>query len=251
MKQLDGRVTQNRPIAADIYKMTLSFSEEIGEIKSGQFLTVATGGDKNLLKRPFGIIKSDKFSATFCYQIKGGGTKTLSLAKEGDVLSCVLPLGNGFDVPKNRQKIALVGGGIGVFPLLSVIDKHSSAHDIMSFFGFKNKESICLDGEACTPAVIATDDGSFGEKSNAVRALFDFGAEEFDLILACGPSVMLSALKSGLSGKNIKIKTYVSVEERMGCGIGACLTCTCDKSDGSKARVCKDGPVFDIWEVEL
>jgi dihydroorotate dehydrogenase electron transfer subunit len=247
-----GRVIENSQIAESIYKMVLEFNDNLDSINCGQFINVSTNNSANLLKRPFGIIEYTKNIVTFCYQIKGEGTLNLSKVKISEMLDCVLPLGNGFNVPDNAKNIALIGGGIGVFPLISVINKYKDKN-ITAYFGYKNKNCICFGGniDNIQNIVLSTDDGSCGVKGNSVQCFVTDKNKNFDLILACGPLVMLKALKQLLKENNIKIKTYVSLEERMGCGIGACLVCTCKKSDGNNARVCKDGPVFDIWEVEL
>lgn len=120
--------------------------------------------------------------------------------------------------------------------------------------GFRSKSCACLlnEFEKSKTLTVTTDDGSAGVKGNAVEAfLADFGNKKPDAIIACGPPVMLSVLKKKLAENNISIPCYVSLEERMGCGIGACLVCVCKTSNGGNARVCKDGPVFDINKIEL
>lgn len=252
MTELTVTVTENVKIAEGTYVMTFEAEKAVEGIKAGMFVMLKTADGEMLLKRPFGILKSGGKSVSIAYQIKGAGTESLSEAKAGDRLHCLMPLGNGFDVG-GAQKIALVGGGAGVFPLLSVLDKYPE-REVSSYLGFRNKAAVCLECEFSIngTAVIATDDGSYGLKGSVVDAFINSDlAKSADLILACGPKPMLRALKTALAERQIKTKTLVSLEERMGCGIGACLVCTCDKTDGGKARVCKDGPVFDIWEVEL
>ncbi len=252
MKELIATVKKNGEIAENIYAITLTLPESVGEIKGGQFLNLSTGSAKHLLKRPLGIMKVEGDDVTVCYQLKGEGTYTLAEAKVGDKLSVLLPLGNGFDLGE-AKRVAVIGGGVGIFPLISVIRSHKDC-EFYSYIGFRNKNAVCLldELEKSEKLVVTTDDGSYGEKGNAVSAfLADRQNVDADLIIACGPPIMLKVLKEKLISEGIKTKCLVSLEERMGCGIGACLVCVCKKSDLSNARVCKDGPVFDVNEVEL
>lgn len=252
MTELTVTVTENLKIAEGTFVMTFETERAVNDIRAGMFVMLKPANGEMLLKRPFGILKSVGNSVSIAYQVKGGGTESLMESKAGDRLSCLMPLGNGFEVG-DANKIVLVGGGAGVFPLLSVLDKYPD-REISSYLGFRNKAAVCLECEFSKNgrAVIATDDGSYGIKGSVVDAFINGDlVKSADLILACGPKPMLSALKKALAQRQIKTKTLVSLEERMGCGVGACLVCTCDKTDGGKARVCKDGPVFDIWEVEL
>ena len=204
------------------------------------------------LRRPIAVCKAEGDRITVCYRLKGEGTRSLaSDYKAGEKLSVLLPLGNGFSLKKEQKKIAVVGGGVGIFPLISAIREFSD-REIYAYMGFRNKGAICMEYEMlrAKKLTVCTDDGSAGFRGTSVQALKE---ELFkvapDAILACGPVPMLRALKGVVAGTGIP--TYVSLEERMGCGIGACLVCTCGKADGSRARVCKDGPVFEIGEVVL
>ncbi len=253
MKELFATVKSNILIAENIYSLTLALPEDVGEIKGGQFLNVSTGSAKHLLKRPLGIMKAENGCVTVCYQLKGEGTHMLAQAKAGDKLSVLLPLGNGFNIAENEKNIVVVGGGVGIFPLISVINSHKDKN-FYSYIGFRNKSAVCLLDELnhSKKLTVVTDDGSYGAKGNAVSAyLEDADCVKADLIIACGPPIMLKVLKQKLEEREIKTRCLVSLEERMGCGIGACLVCVCKKTDGTNARVCKDGPVFDINEVEL
>ena len=250
MKDLLATVKQNTEIAENIYKMTLTLPESAGALAGGQFVNLATGDGLQLLRRPLGICLAEGKDITVCYQLKGKGTQKLAEAKAGDRLKILLPLGNGFNLG-SAKNIAVIGGGVGVFPLIYTMRKNQD-RNFYTYFGFRNKKAVCLLNEVpkCKQFSAVTDDGSYGEKDNAVNAFFK-AAPAVDLIIACGPPIMLKALKEGLSERNDKTPCLVSLEERMGCGIGACLVCTCKKSDGGNARVCKDGPVFDIDKVVL
>lgn len=258
MKELKARVCSNEEIAPGIFEIDFVLPEEVA-FRCGQFVNLSVGDGAHLLRRPFAILSYNRELRTVsvCYQVKGEGTQLLSRKREGDLLTCVLPLGNGFSIAEEQRRIALIGGGVGVFPLLSVLRgyKESDKH-FRSYMGFRSAKFVNTFGRydsRSDAAFILTDDGSFGEKGTAVSKFFaDFEEAKPDLILACGPTPMLRALKAGLSERGIATPCYVSLEERMGCGIGACLVCVCKKS-GSEAnvRVCKDGPVFEINEVEI
>lgn len=252
MKELTATVKENIKIAENIYSLTLTLPEEV-EIKGGQFLNLSTGNPANLLKRPFGVVGCEGKDVTVCYQLKGEGTHTLSKAEVGAKLNVLLPLGNGFTIPESAKNVVVIGGGVGVFPLISVIRQHKDKN-FYSYIGFRNADAVCLlnELEKSQKLTVVTDDGSYGAKGNAVAAyLADKGNVKADIIIACGPPIMLKVLKSKLKEEGITTPCLVSLEERMGCGIGACLVCVCKKSDGNNARVCKDGPVFNIDEVEL
>lgn len=253
MKELLSTVKEVKQIAENTFSLTVTLPESAGEIKGGQFLNIATGDGSRLLKRPFGVVKADGNDITVCFQVKGEGTTALSRAKAGDKLAVLLPLGNGFDIPENAKNVVVIGGGVGIFPLVPVICGEKSKK-FYSYIGFRNKNCACLLDEfnRSEKLTVVTDDGSLGGKNNAVNAYFeDIDSVPADLIVACGPPVMLKALKKKLKENGVKTPCLVSLEERMGCGIGACLVCVCRKTDGGNARVCKDGPVFDINEVEL
>lgn len=258
MKELKVKVHLNEEIAPDIYEMDLQLDEEI-EFRCGQFVNLSVGDGAHLLRRPFAVVFYDRERRIIgiCYQVRGEGTKLLASKKQGDELTCALPLGNGFVIGEEQKRVALVGGGVGVFPLISVLcEYHGSDKYFCSCMGFRSKEYVNTFGlfdKRSDEFFAATDDGSFGEKGNAVQLFFDnYERAKPDVILACGPAPMLRALKAGIKEHGISVPCYVSLEERMGCGIGACLVCVCRTQDGKgNRRVCKDGPVFDIDEVEI
>lgn len=251
MKDLLSVVKDNREIAENIYKITLTLPENV-KLHGGQFVNLATGDNSLLLRRPLGVCIYENSDLTLCYQVKGKGTKKLTEAKSGDSLKVLLPLGNGFDLSAYKN-IAVIGGGVGVFPLIATIRENWNKN-FYSYIGFRNKNAVCLldELEKSNSLTVTTDDGSFGKKGNAVDAfLSDSDMLDYDVIISCGPPVMLRILKQKLAEKGINKPCFVSLEERMGCGIGACLVCVCKTTDGKNARVCKDGPVFNINEVEL
>ena len=289
MKELRVKVLENVPVAAGVNRLTFSLPEAVEGLRCGRFVNLSVGDGAHLLRRPIAICEYSENTVTVCYQIKGAGTRLLAQRRAGDMLSCVLPLGNGFVLRENEQRVALIGGGVGVFPMLSVLHAYKgSGRQFYSYIGFRNKAAVCAEEafkalSAC--CAIVTDDGSYGaftaserfgglrvsadaerslpadrkdeggqafRRMNAVAAFFeDAERAKPDVILACGPLPMLRVLKAGLAERGLRVPCYVSLEERMGCGIGACLVCVCDTEGGEHARVCKDGPVFSIGEVKL
>ena len=251
MKDYQAIIVENKEIANGICSVTFRLNEA-ANVRCGQFGDIAVGGS-HLLRRPIAICKVDGDLVTFCYQVKGEGTQKLKTMGAGTCLNVLMPLGNGFFVEETEKKIALVGGGVGIFPLISVLREYAGKKEIAAYMGFRNKGAVCgLDEFAKADTFVAvTDDGSFGEKMNSVQAF----AEDLkkgnrpDVVLACGPTPMLRALKKLAEEENLTC--FVSLEERMGCGIGACLVCVCGLTNGKNARVCKDGPVFNAKDVTL
>lgn len=251
MKDYIATIVKNEQIAENIYAVTFDLGEE-ARVRAGQFGNIAVGGT-HLLRRPMAVCKTDGKEVTFCYQIKGEGTQTLKTMGAGTRVNVLMPLGNGFFVEENEKKVALVGGGVGTFPLISVFREYGDKKEISAYIGYRNKGAVCgvEEFEKAKKFVAVTDDGSYGEKMNAVQAFeADLKAgNRPDVVLACGPTPMLRALKSLVEKENLNC--FVSLEERMGCGIGACVVCVCEKTNGARARVCKDGPVFKVSDVKL
>ncbi|MBO5240316.1 MAG: dihydroorotate dehydrogenase electron transfer subunit [Clostridia bacterium] len=251
MKDYIATIVKNEQIAENIYAVTFDLGEE-ARVRAGQFGNIAVGGT-HLLRRPIAVCKTEKKEVTFCYQIKGEGTQKLKTMEAGTRLNVLMPLGNGFYVEENEKKVALVGGGVGTFPLISVLREYGDKKEISAYIGYRNKGAVCgvEEFERAAKFVAVTDDGSYGEKMNAVQAFeADLKAgNRPDVVLACGPTPMLRALKTLVEKENLNC--YVSLEERMGCGIGACVVCVCEKTNGARARVCKDGPVFNVNDVLL
>ena len=250
MREVTATILENVKIAEDIYSLTF-YTEEPVPVRAGQFCMIGVGA--HALRRPVAVCKAEGERITVCYRLKGAGTRSLaSDYKAGEKLSVLLPLGNGFTLSENQKKIAIVGGGVGIFPLVSAIREFADKKEIYAYMGFKSRGAVCMELEMrrAKKFVLATDDGSEGYHGTAVEAFMnEFDTVKPDAVLACGPTPMLRALKEATKDKGIPV--YVSLEERMGCGIGACLVCVCGKKDGSRARVCKDGPVFEASEVEL
>lgn len=251
MKDYIATIVKNEKIAENIHAVTFQTEEPVA-VRAGQFGNILVGGT-HLLRRPIAVCKAEGNQVTFCYQIKGEGTQKLKTLGAGTRVNVLMPLGNGFFVEETEKKVALVGGGVGVFPLISVLREYGGRKEIAAFIGYRNKNAVCgvEEFEKADKFVGVTDDGSYGEKMNAVQAFATALKQGYrpDVVLACGPTPMLHALKGLAEEENLPC--YVSLEERMGCGIGACLVCVCDLTNGKKARVCKDGPVFNAKDVVL
>ena len=251
MRDYKATILKNEKIADGIYEITFDLGEKPA-VRCGQFGNILVGG-AHLLRRPIAICKTEGSTVTFCYQVKGDGTKKLTGMKAGEETQVLLPLGNGFFVEETEKKVALVGGGVGVFPLISVLRQYQGQKEISAYIGYRNQGAVCgvSEFEKADKFVAVTDDGSYGEKMNSVQAFEkDLQSGNIpDVVLSCGPTPMLRALKAVCERENIPC--FVSLEERMGCGFGACVVCVCNLTNGKRARVCKDGPVFNANEVVL
>ncbi len=249
MREVNAVVVENKEIAEEIFALTFSCGEAV-PVRAGQFCMIGVMGFP--LRRPIAVCKAEGERITVCYRLKGEGTRALSRVNAGEVLSVLLPLGNGFFVAEEEKRIAVVGGGVGIFPLISLIREYEGKKEISAYMGFRNRDALCMEEEMARAnhLTLASDDGSVGFHGTAVQAFInDFNRAKPQAVFACGPTPMLRALKG--AANDLGVPVYVSLEERMGCGLGACLVCVCNKTDGRHARVCKDGPVFEINEVEL
>lgn len=246
-------VSQER-IAEGIYSMWLATENIAANAKAGQFISMYTNEADKLLPRPISICEIDaaKGQLRVVYRVTGEhtGTEKFSQMKAGETLEILGPLGNGFT--KETKKAFLIGGGIGIPPMLELAKELDCEKQIIA--GYKDELFLTEDLEKYGELYIATEDGSAGTKGNVMDAVRE-NALTADVIYACGPTPMLRAIKA-YAGEN-GILCYLSMEERMACGIGACLACVCkskdidDHSHVHNKRVCKEGPVFLSTEVEL
>lgn len=237
-------------IAADTYDFTVRAPELAAAAKPGQFAHIYVPG--RTLRRPISICDIDRANGTlrFVFQIRGAGTADLAKFKVGDSLDILAPLGNGFSVEPGKKAL-FVGGGIGVPPLLGAV-KHYGENAVVAV-GFRSADYAILteDFKAAGCAVrVATDDGSLGHHGLVTNLIRDV---QPDIICACGPMVMLRAVAA--YAKENGIRCEISLEERMACGIGACLGCAVELYDENgeiyMGHVCKDGPVFAAERVVL
>ncbi len=242
-------VTENKKLTESIFALKLTADDIVKNAAPGQFVHIKCG-DANLLRRPISICDARNGLLTLVVEMRGEGTRWLTGRREGDVLDIIGPMGRGFDL--SGKNIILVGGGIGVPTMLYTARSHAGR--AAAVLGFRNKDCIILKDElekACKEVVITTDDGSIGEHGTVslpLERLLRTG--EYDSVLACGPRAMLKAVAALAEAYNAPCQ--VSMEERMGCGIGACLVCACKTiKDGKEEmrHVCKDGPVFRASEV--
>lgn len=247
-----GKVVCQKEISPDIFDMTISFPKGAKEAKPGQFVAIYCKSGERLLPRPISICGIDKEAGTIriVYRIAGAGTKEISTWKEGDTFEIMGPLGNGFTLKEDRAII--IGGGIGVPPMLELAKQLGGEKTVV--LGYRNDQSLFLKEEfdAVADVKIATDDGSAGVHGTVVDAIREY-AVEGDTIYACGPMPMLKALAE--YAKEHGMEAQISLEERMACGIGACLGCITKSktkdhhTNVHNKRICKEGPVFDAKEV--
>ena len=281
-------VVDQNALGSGIYDLTLKTTNIAKAAKAGQFVSVYSNDRSKLLPRPISLcgIDRDEDTIRLVYRVTGENTGTEEFSKlvMGDKIRILGPLGNGFTVEPGK-KAFLIGGGIGVPPMLQLAkdinsgvvqttgavdtntqekgqteEKQINGHgkkicDMNIIMGYRDENTFLLDEfKEQADSFVATEDGSVGTKGNVIDAINENGLEA-DVIYACGPMPMLRALKAYAMEHDMEC--YVSMEERMACGIGACLACVCKTKDKdahsnvNNKRICKEGPVFDAKEVEL
>ena len=248
-------ILEQREISDQIYSLWLHADDIVREARPGQFVSVYCRDESRLLPRPISICELDKESGRLrlVYRAVGAGTQEFSFYGPGETLELVGPLGNGFPLDKGYEKPLLIGGGIGVPPMVELAKWLPGDKTIVS--GYRNGDLVLKEELSRNAALyVATEDGSAGTKGNVLDAVRE-NRLEADAIFACGPAPMLRALKAYAAEEGIDC--YLSLEERMACGIGACLACVCTSKDVDahtnvkNKRICKDGPVFAAEEIEL
>ena len=281
-------VVDQNALGSGIYDLTLKTKNIAKAAKAGQFVSVYSNDKSKLLPRPISLcgIDRDEDTIRLVYRVTGENTGTEEFSKlvMGDKIRILGPLGNGFTVEPGK-KAFLIGGGIGVPPMLQLAkdinsgvvqtsgavdtntqgkgqteEKQINGHgkkicDMNIIMGYRDENTFLLDEfKEQADSFVATEDGSVGTKGNVIDAIKENGLE-VDVIYACGPMPMLRALKAYAMEHDMEC--YVSMEERMACGIGACLACVCKTKDKdahsnvNNKRICKEGPVFNAKEVEL
>ena len=253
-------VLKQQCIGKDIYDMTIQTKHIAGHAKAGQFVSLYSNDASKLLPRPISLCGIDAEAGTLrlVYRVTGEGTGTeeFSRLKEGDKIRVLGPLGNGFTVEPGK-KAFLIGGGIGIPPMLELAKtiKAAGTCEFVSVMGYRDAQTFLLDEfKEQGDCYVATEDGSVGAKGNVLDAIRENGLKA-DVIFACGPTPMLRALKA--YAEEHEIECWLSLEEKMACGIGACLACVCQSKEVDEhshvhnKRICKDGPVFLAQEVEL
>ncbi|MCR4831765.1 MAG: dihydroorotate dehydrogenase electron transfer subunit [Pseudobutyrivibrio sp.] len=248
-----ANVLSQKKLADGVFSMVLETKASESAVP-GQFINIFSNDGSKLLPRPISICEIDKAAGTLrvVYRVVGAGTTEFSGLSEGDTVEVLGPLGNGF--PFEGKTAIVVGGGIGVPPMLELTKQFPGP--VTAVMGYRNDDLFLADEfiDASNELIVATDDGSVGVHGTVVDAMKENDLTA-DVIYACGPKPMLRGVAEYAKDKGITC--YVSMEERMACGVGACLGCVCqstdvdDHSHVNNKRVCKDGPVFLSTEVVL
>lgn len=254
-KKVIARVVSQKEIAPAIFDMWLHTELAKGAVP-GQFICLYTNDKSALLPRPISICEVDKEKdlLRIVYRVAGKGTAEFAAYKAGDEVAILGTLGNGFPYEKAEgKKVFLMGGGIGIPPMLEFAKEMQAEKQIV--VGYRDDKTFLKeDLEKYGKVYIATEDGSVGTKGNVMDAIRE-NALSADMIFACGPMPMLRAIKK--FAEEAGIPAYISLEERMACGVGACLGCVAKTkeidhhSHVHNARICTDGPVFEAGEVDI
>lgn len=245
-------IASQERLTEDVYSMWLKEREIASFAKPGQFLSLYCKSGNRLLPRPISICETDGDNGTLrlVYRVVGKGTEEFAGLKTGDTLEILGPLGNGFHM--EGHKAILIGGGIGIPPMLELAKQLKGEKQIV--LGYRDMTFLEKEFEAYGSVYISTEDGSRGTKGNVIDAIKAAGLDG-DIIYACGPGPMLRGVKAFATERGMKAQ--LSLEERMACGIGACLACVClskekdHHTNVKNKRICKDGPVFYADEIEL
>ena len=237
-------------IAKGIYDLWVEYPEA-AKAKPGQFVSIRCGA--HLLRRPISICEIDGENGRLrlVFEVRGEGTKELAECEAGDSIDILAPLGNGFNLGNNARRAVFVGGGIGVPPLLEAARHFGKNAD--AILGFRSAGAMILKSDFekyCGSVAIATEDGSAGEKGFVTPAFCRRLDSPCDVVFACGPRAMLRMVAQEAIKRSIPC--FVSMEEHMACGVGACLSCACKGIYEGKEQylhVCKHGPVFDAKRI--
>ncbi len=244
MKQELFKIISNTPIANDVLKMVLE-GDTSDITASGQFVNIKIDG--LYLRRPISVCDVEDNKLTLIYKVVGKGTEIMRDMKAGEMLDILTGLGNGYDLTLSGNKPLLLGGGVGVPPLYNLAKKLiAEGKEVTVILGFNSKCDVFYENEFATlgtKVFVTTADGSYGIKGFVTDAVKDL---DYTYFYTCGPEPMLKAVY-----KSLTTSGQFSFEERMGCGFGACMGCSCKTITGNK-RICKEGPVLQkediIWE---
>lgn len=243
MKAIEFKIIENINIAKDIYRLKLEgYTDDIS--RSGQFVNLTIDGE--YLRRPISICDWEENKLTLIYKVVGRGTEKLSKYPVGKLINTLIPLGNGFDETMCKDKPLLIGGGVGIPPLYGLAKKIKEFNpnaEITVVLGFNKEEEVFLKEdfeELGAKVYVTTVDGSVGTKGFVTDVVNEIEASYF---YTCGPMAMFKAVETV-----VKTSGQYSFEERMGCGFGACMGCSCKTKYGNK-RICKDGPVLQREEI--
>ena len=268
-------VVENLAVGDDTFRMVVRSPEIAGEVKPGQFVSVRYEGTEAYLRRPFSICAVNLAQGAFeiLYQIKGKGTQIMSRYRAGEFVDVLGPLGNGFQTKALKSgRAAIIGGGIGVFPLLLLARKLQADMQELPdiYLGYRDQSRVLLQQEfteCSSNLIVMTEDGSVGGRGYVTepfqrRCEEEQNAPAYQMVYACGPETMLRSVQRICADQRMELQ--LSLEQRMGCGIGACLVCACALTDKAEkaagtgdvrensmryGHVCKEGPVFRGDEV--
>lgn len=258
MIETSVKVLSNKKVAMDQFEMVLESAVRLPSIKPGQFCMVSVNDASRLLRRPFSVFRvKDKKKFSILYKLAGEGTKSLSKCCKGTMLSVLLPLGNGFDTQGSaKETIYLVAGGIGIASVFSLRDM--PCRKVKFFYGVKTGlELIEISKRKDSNLFLSSDDGSKGKKGFITHSVIEELKKDLEIIegrkihiMSCGPHVMLKNLYFGVRNLERDVRLSFCFEERMACGVGACMGCVVGTKSGLR-RSCTDGPVFDadaiVW----
>lgn len=252
----ETEVVSQKRLAGDIYSMWIQADDVAAAAHAGQFLSLYTRDKSRLLPRPISIceINREQGRVRIVYRVAGAGTAEFSQYRPKDPVSLAGPFGNGFPTKQKKpgQRAFLIGGGIGIPPMLELARELDGEKQII--LGYRDELFLNEELEAYGQVWLAMENGSAGTRGN-VMDVIRANSLTADVIYACGPTPMLRAVKNYAAEQGMEC--WLSLEERMACGIGACLACVCQSkevdshSHVKNKRICKDGPVFAAWEVEL
>lgn len=250
--KMTAKVVSQETLATDVYSLVLEAPEIASQAIAGQFVSVYTHDGSKMLPRPISLCGIDREAGTLrlVYRVVGFGTKEFSQLAAGDTVDILGPLGNGF--MKSDKKAILIGGGIGIPPMLQLAKELDCEKSIV--LGYRDELFLNEEFELYGSVYLSSEDGVHGTKGNVIDAI-KACAVTGDIIYACGPTPMLRGIKQYAAEQNIRCE--ISLEEKMACGVGACLACVCqtknvdEHSKVHNARICADGPVFYAEEVEL
>ena len=261
-KQELAKILKNEQLKKDIFKITLKSPEIVKDARPGNFIEIRVSDQvEPFLRRPISIYNMNKENGILemIFQVKGKGTEILSKKEEGSNIDIIGPLGYGTFKYDEYSSLAIIGGGIGVFPLYELAKcAQKENKNVNTYLGFRSKEFVLLENEfnnISDTLIVTTDDGSYAEKGFAINYLEkDIEQGKIDSIYACGPLPMLRAVQKLAIEKDIPCQ--ISLEERMACGLGVCLGCAVKKANSSAEspeylHVCKAGPVFNAKDVEI
>ncbi len=250
-------VVENRRLCTGHYLLTIEDNELAKTTLPGQFINLQINNREDLLlRRPFSVARtsSEQSSVEIVYRIIGKGTEAMKGLKSGDVVDLIGPLGQGFHLPEQPTNCLLIGGGVGLAPLWGLADRLSrSKNKLIALLGFRSSNhlfGVDVFKSCNAETIVTTDDGSHGLKGFASEHVEEVLKRPIDYVYVCGPSPMLKAVIPMIRKANLKGE--VSVEEKMGCGYGVCLSCVVNvmkNGEIEKQRVCTEGPVFRIEDI--